>query len=90
MQRDFGQMSFGDGLINQRKGRNEWLDELDKMIDWSPVEHILKPVYASDVGKPSSPHLTMFKLLLLGRWHGLSDEGIEEAVDDRLSFRPWR
>jgi transposase, IS5 family len=87
MQRDFGQMSFGDGLINQRKGRNEWLDDLDKMIDWSPVKQILKPIYASDAGKPSYPHLTMFKLLLLGRWYDLSDEGIEEAVDDRLSFR---
>lgn len=87
MQRCFGQMSFGDGLINQRKGRNEWLDDLDKMIDWSPIKHILKPIYASGVGKPSYPHLTMFKLLLLGRWYDLSDEGIEEAVDDRLSFR---
>lgn len=35
MQRDFGQMSFGDGLINQRKGRNEWLDDLAQLIDWS-------------------------------------------------------
>jgi IS5 family transposase len=27
------------------------------------------------------------KLLLLQQWHGLSDEGLEAAVDDRLSFR---
>jgi len=87
MQRDLGQMSFAEGLINQRAGRNEWLDDLDKMIDWRPIEHILKPIYASGVGKPSYPHLTMFKLLLLGRWYDLSDPGLEDAVDDRLSFR---
>jgi hypothetical protein len=27
------------------------------------------------------------KLLLLQQWYGLSDPGLEEAVDDRLSFR---
>jgi IS5 family transposase len=27
------------------------------------------------------------KLLLLQAWYGLTDEGLEEAVDDRLSFR---
>jgi IS5 family transposase len=31
--------------------------------------------------------LTYVKLLLLQQWYGLSDPGLEEAVDDRLSFR---
>ncbi|MGF1454580.1 MAG: transposase [Alphaproteobacteria bacterium] len=87
MQRCLGQMSFADGLTAQRKGRNEWLDDLDKMIDWRPIEQILKPTYASDVGKPSYLQLTMVKLLLLGSWYDLSDEGMEEALDDWLSFR---
>src|ERR687884_758601 len=33
------------------------------------------------------PLLTYVKLLLLQQWYGLSDEGLEAAVDDRLSFR---
>src|SRR3954467_4490756 len=33
------------------------------------------------------PLLTYAKLLLLQQWYGLSDEGLEAAVDDRLSFR---
>ena len=28
----------------------------------------------------------MFKLLLLQRWYGLSDPGLEEALNDRISF----
>ena len=35
----------------------------------------------------SYPPLTMFKIVLLQQWHGLSDPGAEEAVRDRLSFR---
>src|SRR5512132_2981084 len=37
-------------------------------------------------GRPSYPLLTYVKLLLLQQWYGLSDPGLEEAVDDRLSF----
>ncbi len=29
----------------------------------------------------------MLKALLLQRWYSLSDEGLEEALSDRLSFR---
>src|SRR5918911_3370349 len=35
----------------------------------------------------ADPLLTYVKLLLLQQWYGLSDEGLEAAVDDRLSFR---
>ena len=44
-------------------------------------------IYGSDEGRPSYPLLTYVKLLLLQQWYGLSDPGLEEAVDDRLSFR---
>lgn len=86
MQRGFGQMSLADGLINQRAGRGEWVDRVDRLIDWSRIAHALKAIYASDEGAPSYPHLVMFKLLLLQQWYKLSDAGLEEAVDDRLSF----
>lgn len=87
MRRDFRQASFADGLVNQRKGRNEWLDEIDGIIDWSGVVKTLSEIYDSDEGRPSYPILTYVKLLLLQSWYGLSDPGLEEAVDDRLSFR---
>jgi IS5 family transposase len=87
MRRDLRQASFADGLVNQRAGRNRWLDEMDQLIDWSAVVKILNPIYDSDEGRPSYPLLTYVKLLLLQQWYGLSDPGVEEAVDDRLSFR---
>ncbi len=44
-------------------------------------------IYASREGGLAYPLLTYIKLLLLQQWYGLSDEGLEAAVDDRLSFR---
>lgn len=87
MRRDLGQMSFADGLVNQRAGRVEWLGQIDKIVDWCAVDQVLAPIYASDEGRPSYPVLTLAKLLLIQQWYSLSDPGLEEAVDDRLSFR---
>src|SRR5512144_1261378 len=52
--RDLRQVSFADGLVNQRAGRNSWLDEIDKLIDWSAVVKLLDRIYESDEGRPSS------------------------------------
>jgi len=87
MRRDFRQAGFAEALVNQRAARNGWMDELDELIDWSRVEGLLGDIYASREGRASYPILTYVKLLLLQAWYGLTDEGLEEAVDDRLSFR---
>jgi IS5 family transposase len=87
MRRDLRQASFADGLVNQRAGRNSWLDEMDSLIEWSALVKVLDQIYSSDEGRPSYPLLTYVKLLLLQQWSGLSDPGVEQAVDDRLSFR---
>jgi transposase, IS5 family len=87
MRRDLGQMSLADGLVNQRAGRNGWLERIDSIVDWSAAVKVLDEIYASDEGRPSYPLVTYVKLLLLQQWYGLSDPGLEEAVDDRLSFR---
>ena len=33
MRRDLRQMSLADGLVNQRAGRNEWLDRIGEVLD---------------------------------------------------------
>src|SRR5512144_2953353 len=71
--RDLRQVSFADGLVNQRAGRNSWMDEIDKLIDWSAVVKLLYGIYGSDEGRPSYPLLTYVKLLLPQQWYGLSD-----------------
>ena len=85
--RDFHQFGLADSIVQRRGKKSEWLDRLDAALDWPALEAIVEGVYASREGGPAYPPLTYVKLLLLQQWYGLSDEGLEAAVDDRLSFR---
>ena len=86
-QRAFRQFGLADSIVQRRGKKTAWLERLDAAIDWTAVETIVEGIYASREGGPAYPLLTYVKLLLLQQWHGLSDEGLEAAVDDRLSFR---
>jgi IS5 family transposase len=80
---------FADYFIEQRKNSNVFLDKIDQFIDWKNIERLLKKKYKktfSADGRPAYPPLSMFKLLLLQKWYGLSDPGLEEALNDRISF----
>jgi len=81
--------SFADYFIEQRKHSNTFLEKIDMFIDWESIDRLLRKKYkktASADGRPAYPPLPMFKLLLLQRWYGLSDPGLEEALNDRISF----
>ena len=80
---------FADYFLEQRKHSNTFLDKIDQFIDWKHIEKLLKKKYKktfSADGRPAYPPVPMFKLLLLQRWYGLSDPGLEEALNDRISF----
>jgi transposase, IS5 family len=85
--RDFRQLGLADSIVRRRGKESAWLDQLDAAIDWAALERIVAGIYASREGGLAYPLLTYVKLLLLQQWHGLSDEALEAAVDDRLSFR---
>src|SRR4051795_12398395 len=85
--RDFRQLGLADSIVQRRGKKTAWLERLDAALDWSPLEVIVAGIYASREGGLAYPLLTYVKLLLLQQWYGLSDEGLEAAVDDRLSFR---
>jgi IS5 family transposase len=81
--------SLADYFVEQRKHSNTFLDKIHQFIDFKEVEKLLKKKYkktASADGRPAYPPLPMFKLLLLQRWYALSDPGLEEALNDRISF----
>jgi IS5 family transposase len=87
LRRNFGQVSFAEAFLNQRAARNGHLDELNRLVDWSKIERLFADIYASREGRASFPVLVYVKLLLLQSLYDLTDQGIEEALDDRLSFR---
>jgi IS5 family transposase len=82
-----GQFEFADVWLGHNQKLNQRLDKIDKLVDWRPFEELMGKIYASSSGRPSHPVLLLFKALLLQTWHDLSDYALEEALDDRLSFR---
>ena len=80
---------IADYVAARRKHKDCFLDEIDRLIDWKPLEKVLRNKLkrvANAVGNPAYPPLLMFKILLLQRWYNLSDMAVEEALCDRLSF----
>ena len=63
MHRKVGQPSFAEALVEG--GKNERLDRIAGLIDWSPLDRLLEGIYASDTGRPAFPPLVMLKVLLL-------------------------
>jgi IS5 family transposase len=88
--KEFTTPTFADYFVEIRKqSRKNFLDDVNRLIDWKPIEKILRKKYrkvASADGRPAYPPVPMFKLLLLQRWYGLSDPGLEDALYDRISF----
>ena len=85
--RAVAQLSLADELVARRGGQNAQLGTIDRLVQWQPLEQLLKPIYAAAEGRPGYPPLSMFKALLLQQWYSLSDPQLEEALADRLSFR---
>jgi len=83
--RRIGQEVFG--FAGGDRGRRAGLDELAASIDWTALERPLAGIYAASKGEKAWPPLALFKALLLGLWHDLSDVRLAEALDDRASFR---
>ncbi|MDM1028828.1 transposase [Neisseria meningitidis] len=65
--------------------------KLDQVIDWQPIEQYLnrqKTRYLRDHrGRPAYPLLSMFKAVLLGQWHSLSDPELEHSLITRIDFK---
>lgn len=66
---------------------NDFLDRLDSLMNWRPVETALHALYPATTGRPPQPPLLLFKMSLLQHCYGLSDPQCEEQVRDRLSWR---
>ena len=56
------------------------LRKVDALIDWSWVFPLLKSgLNRSGLGPPRYDENVLFKCLLIGQWHGLSDPKLEES-----------
>ncbi|WP_050031577.1 IS5 family transposase [Bradyrhizobium sp. LTSP857] len=87
--RQVGQPSFADALASRRGKGGAVLRRICELVDWGAVERVLCGLPEPERGAPAYPRLVMFKAVLLQQWYGLSDPELEEALDDRASFRDF-
>jgi IS5 family transposase len=86
-ERQVGQLSFVDGLVEATALPNAVLEKIARLVDWSELEALLAPLRSGRMGAPGYPSLVLFRALLLQQWFALSDPALEEALSDRISFR---
>ncbi len=92
MERKSKGLTLADGLLVDRGGKRtaRLLGQLDAIIPWESLAAPIRPSYdntSARGGRPNVPVVMMLKIMFMQRWFGLSDELMEEAIDDRLSFR---
>jgi IS5 family transposase len=81
-----GQLSFAEALMpSVRQGQ---LDRLGELVKWYRFEKLVSHVRdETSPGRPGWPALVLLKAVLLQSLYGLSERELEEALNDRLSFR---
>ena len=78
---------IADYVVARRKRKECFLDEIDRLIDWNPLEKLLRKTLkrvVNAVGNPAYSPLPMFKILLLQRWYNLSPMGNPPALPGDL------
>ena len=71
----------------RRIGDDEVLTKGDALLDWPAFSAILKRgLRRTGIGPSGYDPLVLFKCLLVGQWHGLSDPKLERALKVRLDF----
>lgn len=82
-----GQLGFVEALLSTKGGSGS-LDRLEGLAKWYRFVKLIGHLRdEASPGRPGYPVLVLFKALVLQSLYGLSDRELEEAVDDRLSFR---
>lgn len=79
-------ISYTSYYVEKRKTKRVFLKQIGALIDWEAVTNVLEKHYPTGQGRKAYPALVLFKMMLLQTWYNLSDYGIEEQVNDTLSF----
>lgn len=70
-----------------RIGDDNVLLKVDALLDWGRISSLMKRgLKRSGLGPRGYDPVVLFKCLLLGQWHGLSDPKLEESLRVRLDF----
>jgi IS5 family transposase len=81
------QLGFLGAFAPANFGRNDRLDRIAEVLKPYRFEKLLKKLQPDGPGRPPYDPMVMFRALLLAQLYDLSDAALEEALNDRVSFR---
>lgn len=84
-------VTFADVWLShtEKNWDKHWLKKVSENVNWNKFSYRFEKLYNEDNGRPAWHPIIIFKALLLAQWHGLSDRDLEEALNDRISFRKF-
>lgn len=69
---------------------SKFLDEMDKVVPWGELVALIdKHIPKKHRGRKRKDTELMLRGLCLAQWYNLSDPGLEDAINDRLSFQKF-
>ena len=69
---------------------SKFLDEMDKVIPWDELVALIeRHIPKNHRGRKRKDAELMLKSLCLAQWYNLSDPGLEDAINDRISFQKF-
>lgn len=84
------QLSFGSLEMEKRVRMESTLMKVCRLINWEALRKELTGLYKRELscagGQEPFDVLMMFKAILLGQWHSLSDPKLEQALNVRIDF----
>jgi IS5 family transposase len=91
MERKLAEPTFADAVVADLGGPRTrgFLDRCQELVPWGELAASVGHLFPEQPkgGRPFWPAVVMLKCVMLQKWYGLSDPGLEEQVRDRLSFR---
>lgn len=86
------QNSFAEaGFEKYRKKtrREQFLDDMDKVVPWQELVEVIEPHYPKAGGRPPVGIERMLRIYFLQHWFNLSDPAVEEALYDSNAMRQF-
>lgn len=83
--------TFADVWLSHtdKNWNKHWLKKVSEKVNWNKFGYRFEKLYDKENGRPAWDPIVLFKALLLAQWYGLSDRDLEEALNDRISFRKF-
>jgi IS5 family transposase len=70
--------------------REEFLNRMDQVVPWADWVGLIQPYYYNKArGRRPIPVETMLRMYLLQVWFHLSDEGVEDQINDSFAMRQF-